>query len=530
MRWAFFPLATVMSYQMAKEDSINQKFKPVGINNIAIAEPKIKGGTVISYELKGADNYLLSLQKEGDQDPQRFFLASPCKTDIEISNSYCSCDIMHRDYVYTFENSGERIQPIQHLSGGKVIGFYAWDHMNDEEKKNFLLNSQTQYIHRGTTGKGLFDSGFGEMEFIIREDAGLMKEYLKTLFPDSRSFLIVFFNSIDPYKSYGESRYFTGLNSLKEVEKLNKEQLDKFFDVFVSHYTNTLQEDTVKIDDSYFIHSKFEFEISGIKISVPEIRSKRPLLDYYLFFDREYLGALDVSKEQPIWDDMYFPVKATTNKGIFYLEYGFNPEKEYGEDDSFWFKEHKQAYFSWKDNKLHLGQREIDWNTTTSNNIALVEYMLARRLYHTEFFNEAARNAAFRIFFYEGPLDNAVKKCEETTFVNEPSKFIREQELNLEASVPCIVYNPTNINKYTDEGWNDGNNFCFTGESKWLKVTEEVLQFGSLIIGLATIPASGGLSATVITYTIVEVGSIITSTIMEKCGDWPKHRANIFKC
>ena len=89
----------------AKEDSMNQKFLPIGVNAIGAKEP-YKGAIITGA---GLDNlhpnvtkYYVQLTKDKykggvvtgillDQNAQRFFLASPCQADIAVVKAECQC-------------------------------------------------------------------------------------------------------------------------------------------------------------------------------------------------------------------------------------------------------------------------------------------------------------------------------------------------------------------------------------------------------------------------------------------------------
>lgn len=83
------PAAIVMS----KEDSMDDKFAPIGVNAIGFKKP-YNEALITGQTLPGlnddANKYFLALNKDGDLQ-QRFFLASPCKTNLKVTSQKCKC-------------------------------------------------------------------------------------------------------------------------------------------------------------------------------------------------------------------------------------------------------------------------------------------------------------------------------------------------------------------------------------------------------------------------------------------------------
>ena len=86
---------TVLGYSTAWSDSINGKYVPVGINDMALHIPYYPTQSIgLDSETHG---YYVELIRDSaifdsfNQDPQRFFLASPCKTDLTVKMEMREC-------------------------------------------------------------------------------------------------------------------------------------------------------------------------------------------------------------------------------------------------------------------------------------------------------------------------------------------------------------------------------------------------------------------------------------------------------
>ncbi len=101
-----YALAYSAALSMAYEDSVNQKFMPIGVNELGLREP-FKGTFVTGKQLPDTDDtlkqYNIQLKKDQfkggvvrnivnpDQQDTRFYLASPCKADLAVIKTTKKC-------------------------------------------------------------------------------------------------------------------------------------------------------------------------------------------------------------------------------------------------------------------------------------------------------------------------------------------------------------------------------------------------------------------------------------------------------
>lgn len=77
-----------------KEDSMNEKFYPVGINAVGFKKPYNEAfisGENLPKLSEEAGSYYISLRKPNEDAEQRFYLASPCKADLSVNKRQCPC-------------------------------------------------------------------------------------------------------------------------------------------------------------------------------------------------------------------------------------------------------------------------------------------------------------------------------------------------------------------------------------------------------------------------------------------------------
>lgn len=528
LRYNYLPIMFGMGYTMEKYDSANQKFNPVGRNTIAVVTPlglvqpeEPKTG-IREYDTKSIDNLYLSMQKEGSQDPKRFFLASPCKVDLKFTRAYCGCNLIHKDFVYEFEEKGLHLQAIEPIaSETPPEPIYMWDDMTEEEKTDFL-SKPNYFAEQRWIGKGHWENGFEQVRFLIRTNPEFLKKYLKLLFPDAKSFLWIIYQG-----DYTKKRVSTiWSDEFKKIENFNKAELDMFFDSLVDNYDVEEEfEEEEGLKWSALSYPNFNFKLVDVEISIPQINYGYSLLDqidlFYPFISFEFFKL-----PRRYW--MY------RGERVDFVEYARNA---WGNDPQF------TGSWPWDDASKPWQERKVDWakldnvivgDVTKEDSSGyyrweLLQDMLAHRFYNSSFFNERAKESAFQLYYYSGPLDKVVKKCNKPFSVTiEPSTNNRNKRLNLQTTVPCINIEPKNIEQYA-RTWNDGNNYCFTGENVPLKFTEEFLQWATIAGGLALIPFSGGTTATMV-LSGAEIVSVATSYVLEKCGEWPRHKAGLSGC
>lgn len=119
-----YAIALVVALYAVQIDAENQKFQPVGIDQLALkvhqADPLYSGGGVdsLNYNIDGYYGYYLQLVKDKnkgivtslfDQNGQRFYLASPCVADLKLYRTNCQCRTPNpsEGFVFLNQDTGE---------------------------------------------------------------------------------------------------------------------------------------------------------------------------------------------------------------------------------------------------------------------------------------------------------------------------------------------------------------------------------------------------------------------------------------
>jgi len=515
LRYNYIPFLLATGYAFNREDSQNQVFVPIGINKLGLVEPKEYETEPKIYGLNNLNNLYMNMKKEHGQWPKRFFLASPCKTDLRVTYDYCTCDVMHRDFVYEFQEKGKRIQTIEPI-GLEVTPEYAWDSMTEDEKIEFLFTGNI-FKEQGWKPKNkFFDRGLAEIWSTISIDADLMKQYFKALFPDAKSFLWIVYQGNPNHPSVIQKSDL-GIH-IRPILNLDKAGFDGFIDEFVAHYNESQVEGTI-VSRGY-VNEPFSYSSDGITIDIPRITGR--VIDSKFFYpfqhdhlDRDSWIARNEDKEE---NDHLRNAIVNKIKG--------------------YYKQGDISTMPWDDTNKPWDERSMDWNLMANvkeghgsskyyYQIEVIKEMTSHRLYHSDFFNDLAKKSAFQTYYVDqsaAGFDKAVKKCtNHVTNIQAPSLSDKDQRLTLKTTVPCISVAPERIMYYKDtEKWNDGNNYCFSGTSPSLGKLDEVMTWASIGIGVGLTFASGG-TAGVVVFTGIELASMASAYILEVCGEWPEH-------
>lgn len=126
-----YTTAIVIGNWLAQADAQNEKFKGRGLNAFVVSTPYDFGSNP-KYNPPDIANYYIQLAKE-EGDSSRFFLASPCKTDLTISKTTTRCEITNGAYILK-----ETQQPIDpgsiKFDQSVVKSIFTFDEMSTEKR------------------------------------------------------------------------------------------------------------------------------------------------------------------------------------------------------------------------------------------------------------------------------------------------------------------------------------------------------------------------------------------------------------
>ncbi len=100
-RVARYSIAYIVSLAIAQADANNEKYKDHGGDAIVVQKPYLYDKNKVYSLSKDTSDYFLNLFKfdGGKKGYSRFFMASPCKTDLLLSKTTCSCLVKNNAYI-----------------------------------------------------------------------------------------------------------------------------------------------------------------------------------------------------------------------------------------------------------------------------------------------------------------------------------------------------------------------------------------------------------------------------------------------
>ncbi len=575
----WFPLMVGASFLMDKYDSKERKYMPIGANKIGVIQPAAYETEPAIFNTNRAEPYYILMTKDPTQTPNRLFFASPCKADLQITTNYCSCRVKNRDVYYEVIDSRgiPRKQPIERLPDNNKIIDYSrpnWITLNDDEKLAFLrgnnaASKETAQIE-GSTINSKYDisSGMSLIITLIKEDPVLYANFIKLLLPNKDVFIE--FSDYAKYKlqqqysiPWFDKTYLD--NNIRQFNELyqNIQKLDHTgYNEFITNYIKYLNETNKKRRDvaescplttnDMFIKTKelnicaqkatddFTYTIGTKQIVIPNWLS-------LLFFDIIVSYTQSTTKfedryESPIILEAILDLRnfKTRTDNICHNEVYFNMI-QYDSDRlifalPLWADYRKSFYDSdeidcpfYSDlSQINVTQLKKLKQEKNINPSIILETQ-SKLFYKSDFFNNLAKEASFKLYNYTGNDKNqAVKVCQEIEQQVVPSRLdILDYTYE---TIPCISVKPENIEKYKKDKWNDGLNYCYSGDNPGIKLTSEILSWTSIVGGIALTLTTGGAAA-VIVPAALELGSVAMDYMVEKCHTWPSYQSKgIIKC
>ncbi len=101
-RWTFLVLAAFVSENI---DNMYNHYTPVGINTLGVSTPTFLGQSKTYSLSTDAEKYYIALHErylEGDVPTRRFYLVSPCTTDLQVERGLCKCYRQKEGYHFNF--------------------------------------------------------------------------------------------------------------------------------------------------------------------------------------------------------------------------------------------------------------------------------------------------------------------------------------------------------------------------------------------------------------------------------------------
>ncbi|MBI2138816.1 hypothetical protein HYU13_04455 [Candidatus Woesearchaeota archaeon] len=521
LQFAYIPTILASSYLFALEDSQNQAFTPIGINKVGVVEPKFFETTPRIYDPPGIENVYLSMTKGEGQAPERFFMASPCKADLEVTQSFCSCDLSNGDYVFRFKdvNGNEVTQPVKPAGYPKITIDYEYDKLNNIDKSSTPLTLQ----FFGYTTKIFNRAGF-EAE---------RTKFLEFFFKDKETFFLLVSSAmmeiIDTAGSQFNYLYMGRRNAqhtieiLRKVLNLSSDEYSSFLGAFYDVFEKLDFENPWKLYDSAdFSEKKFgKLDLSQLDRN-ERIALVKTATWLFSFIKQPSIHRMIEVTSLIKMNDAYFII-SNGEEGT-----SINWEKVKGDF-------HEIALvLRQAGGDGALPSDDIFYNKLKKAGTDMLK-LEAFRLLKSKFVDDIGRRIWPKIYVVDPNSaffrETSVKVCKNTATTSQapaPNDRVTIFSMKKTAAIPCFSAKP-NMDIYDEEGWNGGQNYCFTARNLGLELAAKAINGVSIAAGLSTAFLSAG-TLTWVSILIVEATSIGTSIVLEKCGSWPAHKPTIGDC
>ncbi len=523
---SYFPIIVGVSFLMQKQDSKERKYASIGENNIGVVQPAAYETDAKLFTVERAKNHYVIMTKDETQKPNRMFFASPCKTDIEITQNYCSCQVTSNQAYYEVvdmvaTSPTARRQPIEKLPGinPEFEVSYPWPNWQalDEQERLKYLSAGSERLReeikrekesKGITSKKVFiesrvPPGLWLFDYMMRQYPSENSEFFKQAMPDKLTFLKIVNELGVNSKKYSYSMALLSDEEFSQlsvkIDALTPEQYLDFISKFgefiskqniavreqVDNCPHTNQESRCIITKE-FIYSQGPKEVPddgnpGIRESTIKIPSRLASIFLEQFIEGEVI---------------------VTDNG------GYTTPSEFSTS---LFSKQILSISYFKDKK----------NSAASD---IIESR-AKALFNSQYFDEKMREFSFKLYKYTGKNKaDAIKVCREPVQQAVPRKLDRSVAETAYETIPCISVKPENMQTYVDENWNEGKNYCYSGDNPKLKIASEILSWTSIAGGIALTVTTGGIAAAVVPAAL-ELGSVAMDFMVEKCTTWPNHQA-----
>jgi hypothetical protein len=108
-----YPSMLLIAWLIEAQDSVNEKFRPVGANSLAINQPTLLGPTLPLGLNDAVSNLHVTLKDTAgiDKYGQRMYFVSPCKANIRVSKGKCTCYKNPTLHKFTYPSGTINVEP-----------------------------------------------------------------------------------------------------------------------------------------------------------------------------------------------------------------------------------------------------------------------------------------------------------------------------------------------------------------------------------------------------------------------------------
>ncbi|MFO7677092.1 MAG: hypothetical protein R6V50_01735, partial [Thermoplasmatota archaeon] len=132
----------------------SEKYYPAGKNSFVLYDPseETKDKRVAKYEVNDPLSTYVNLNKEVDS---RFYLASPCKADVKVTNKICSCEVTSGSMLLKQGDFYKPVKNVEATDEDSVESVYFFDSLSQDEKDEIIESaSSVNFLREFVFGSG----------------------------------------------------------------------------------------------------------------------------------------------------------------------------------------------------------------------------------------------------------------------------------------------------------------------------------------------------------------------------------------
>lgn len=554
--------AGMLLYLVASHKAgLSDDFYNVGTNQLGLGQPFIVQPKTAAFpeNRELAKGHYLYLDKGIYEDGElgkarpRFYLASPCKTDIEIINTECSCNVKRGSYQLFSDELDST--PISLDSTNQEFNkIYLFDQLNDTNKKKVINNclvtgsvSNTFLnVFRGTSvldfdsaGRYCFDLAFN--------DKNISKSLIDFMFNE-------FFVNTNNYLKLYNNKEGLNIKLLENKEKSYNYSYDygNVFEVIHSSVDKNINSKLLELNNSgnnpdlfwsaYFFSkfvTKFSEEADNYRIIYSHYPDKVKEISYIKIELLKLLSSAYVDENDN------FNLEPTNN--LLFHKFRCNNDICIILEDKVFFENQFRNLYSMaiqSENQEVLNIFGIVLSSTLQDlreeyNKAVIKSDKLDKLFgvptdnklsNDYILNKVARNYYFnyyKIMENEVSDKKIIKSCEDikqkeanplTEFINDPSELLMTSK--------CILVRPVNYNEY---GQKYMPNYCFADVdmSDFNQVLSNVNTYGWIAVDIGS-GAFGGPITIAMTATLTGALQYKFDQFIKGSERWPQHKGALW--
>lgn len=482
-RAARYSLAYAIGLGIARADADNEKYRPKGGDSIVLQQPYMYDRNHVYSLNKAASDFFVSLFKfeDGKKGYSRFFLASPCKANLVMANTYCSCKVDNNDYILS-----SNWQPIEPGSV-KILSAEGLTKVNRFEDE---FKVKQNNLVRACTGLS-----------VIGESPAVISEFWDRCADTVTNEKIVY----DAFTKYYYDRvYLPSFKFLKDNALFDK--ADEF----------------IAKNKPYYTHSALASLAETINLdpSMSSLRSD-PNVEFFRFFVNP-IGPYDIRDTNQrlyyAFGDMIYPLMVDDSDNIRRSPLEYSAFVDVLSEGMYKFSALKPAktllqnFGASYDAAVKIADKGGSYNNPFPD-----------LLRSGNFVSLAANNSYLHYYVVrddlKGKIDvsNVSKICEFTQGTRNGRIFEQTDFDKSAVMVKCI-----NVQADLASGYNNGNNYCYSTDKAFISTFKYIMTGTAAVIDITAGIAGLGVGAI--------PAAIFTGTAtawigyeMDKAQWWPHH-------